>query len=561
MNRKKSILIAILAALLVMPSPGFSQNSAQVGINPAAPQMPATVTNDDDQHKTPDMIKTPPVRYLQWTGYDQEKNETLYIVTGTSQVFRFDRPVARISISRPEICDALPLGTQEILMHAQGVGKMNLIVWDTQYNTTSYNLISIIDIYQLREILMGIDPKAELKILPYNDSVAIFGTTTNAQTLAQINAAASKIQGGIQSFVEIKNPKQILLEVRLAEVDRTASEYYGVDNLSLLVKNGKNASFGLGEAFSAIGDPTRDPNFGLTFATNTQEYNVNLQWLIDKGIAKIVARPNLLAKDGQEASFFVGGEFPIPTYTQNDGDVYISVTYKDYGTKLTFTPRVINNDVINLQITTELSEIDEAHTVTISDNLSAVPGTLNRTHKTVAELKDNEMLVIGGMVTQRIGETHTKIPILGDIPVIEKFFKGTTYRRTDLDLLVIIVPHLITPTPLASNSKDYITPESGKKINKHMGVFTGPFDDPQGDAIREVVTQNEKLQNFPTLDKSKKEKSSQEPRSISKEPLRLPPPRAKTKINYNEAKNAPVSSESSENIQKIMRREEIVVYS
>ncbi len=557
MKHKKNILISMLVVLLIMPTPAFAQNSAQVGINLPPAQMLTPSNNNDDPDKTPDSIKTPPVRYLQWTGYDQQKNETLYIVTGTSQVFRFDRPIARISISRPEICDALPLGTQEILMHAQGVGRMNLIIWDTQYNTTSYNLISIIDIDQLREILMGIDPKAELKILPYNDSVAIFGTTTNSQTLTQINEAAAKIQGGIQSFVEIKNPKQILLEVRLAEVNRTASEDFGINTLSVITRNGKNNSFGFGEAFATV----TDPNFDINFATVNNEYNVSLQWLVDKGIAKIVARPNLLAKDGQEASFFVGGEFPIPTYSQNAGDVYISVTYKDYGTKLTFTPRVINNDVINLQITTELSEIDESHTVKIADSVSPIPGTLNRTHKTVAELKDNEMLVIGGMVTQRIGETHTKIPILGDIPMIEKFFKGTTYNRTDLDLLVIIVPHLVTPFQ-AANKKEYASPETAKKAEKSVGVFAGPYVDHQADTMREVITQDEKFQTFPVSGAAKDKKSPETPKVTFERPkqLPLPPPRAKTKINYNEEKKAPVSGESVENIQKIMRREEIVVY-
>lgn len=558
MSHKKINLIAIFMILLMMPPMGFSQSSSQMNFNLPASSIPAPSDNGGDHDKTPEAIKTPPVRYLEWTGLDQQKNETLYIVNGTSQVFRFDRPIARISISRPEICDALPLGAQEILMHARGVGKMNLIIWDKQYNTTSYNLISIIDIYQLREILMGIDPTAELKILPYNDSVAIFGTTSNFQTLGQINAAAAKIQGGIQSFVEIKNPKQILLEVRLAEVNRAATETYGINTLSLITKNGTNKSYGFGESFATV----TDPSFDINFATNTQEYNVSLQWLIDKGVAKIVARPNLLAKDGQEASFFVGGEFPIPTYSQNAGDVYISVTYKDYGTKLTFTPRVINNDVINLQITTELSEIDEAHTVKISNQLSAIPGTLNRTHKTVAELKDNEMLVIGGMVTQRIGETHTKVPILGDIPMIEKFFKGTEFKRTDLDLLVIIVPHLVTPfqTP---NKKEYATPETAKKVESSTPVFSGPYAEAQADAIREVMTQYEKLQDFSDREKSKKERPKKEPEVTPERPIQIPPPRAKTKINFNEEKPAPPSSnaESSENIQKILRREEIVVYS
>ncbi len=575
------VFIISLSMILMGPVPqGLAQASAT---SPSQAETPQTGTIGSN-------ISAPAIRYLYWTGYDQIKEEPLYIINGTTQILRFDRPLTRIAVSNPGICDITPLGTQEILIRANATGRMNLVLWDQDYNICSYNVVSIIDVDKLYEMLMKIDPKANLSIFPFNDKVAIYGWAENSYTLGQINAAIGAFGGGIPSFVQIRDPKQILLEVRFAEITRNSNSNYGLDFGTDWATPQKFYTFRslYGDVSSTDGSFTPAEGGGgwsdnggvfdqaaaggpasLSFFQGSANnwFAPTLQALIRKGVAKIIARPNLLAKDGQEASFLVGGQFPIPVSTPTS----VSVQYQDYGTQLKFTPNVLDKGVIRLQINTEVSEIDTSNSVSVG--ASVVPALIRRNQQTVAELKDNQTLVVGGMITQRISESESKLPILGDIPVLDRLFKSTSMIRSDVELLVIIVPHIVAPFE-TSDHKEYFSKEDARDIENSVRVFKGPFPDEQADAMRSVITQNEQHQEFYDWGKTPEKKKEDLPPLFANlneteiQPQRQTPieivPEETSSEDFGNTPSALPSSgssgSSSGTIQQRIRREEIVVY-
>ncbi|MBI4358037.1 MAG: pilus assembly protein N-terminal domain-containing protein [Candidatus Omnitrophica bacterium] len=464
-------------------------------------------------------VMFPQVRYLKWPAFEGMKQEVLNIVSGTSQSFRFDRPVVRASISDPAVCDITTLNRQEILVNAKRTGRVNLMVWDEQNQIASYGIQSTIDLEQLERILRGVDVHTKLDMYAVGDSVVVQGSTGTVLKAKQMEQALAAFDSKAVSLVQVEKPKQVLLEVRFAEVNRKANKDFGLDNQLLIDKFtaqslfGRNspsesgASQGLfqqagrsdsrflasgGDVAAPFIPPPRSGGTTDLFFSygegNTWVANY-LQWLVQKNILKIIARPNLLAKDGESAKFLVGGEFPVPVETENR----IQVDYREFGTRLEFKPEVLNDDVLRLKILTEVSELDFSTTVSFLS--LTFPTILKRTQETVAELREGETLVISGMISQRINQVRKKFPILGDIPLINRAFRRDEFERTDVELLVIITPHIVSSFDLG-DKKVLFDQANIDNIREAGRVFLPAFPDAQGDAINEIFTQGEPLQEF-----------------------------------------------------------------
>ncbi len=457
------------------------------------------------------------VRYLPWPSDEVQRSDTLYISKDTSQVLRFDRKIVRTAVSNPELCDFTPLSPKEILIYAKKPGLANLIVWDEKDTIATYDLYSVLDTDKLKEVIRGIDPENAFQVVPFNETLAVYGMTATAAKLKRINQVITAYDAKAVSFVTVKDPKQVLLEVRFAEITRNGAEDYGLDLEAFLTTDhhlyqfrslyGGNAvntedddfirpsgraknPFGAfeGPAFATPDSTSSTDIFATVFGKNFT-YSPVLQWLQDKNILKIIARPNLLAKDGEEAKFLVGGEYPIPVQTATT----ISIEYKKYGTQLNFTPEVLDDQEIRLKVKTEVSELDYANTVELGGN--DVPGLISRTHETVAELKDGETLLIGGMITQRMSEGQSKLPFFGDLPGLKYLFQKKTYARSDVELVVIVTPHVVSAFQL-KDKKKFFSPEVVQKLEEAVKVYKPGFHDIQGDAINQVMVQGEGRSDF-----------------------------------------------------------------
>ncbi len=476
-----------------------------------------TKTSAVEISSAPEGLSSSDVRYLKWPAYEGMKQESLLIARGTSQSLRFDRPIVRASISDPAICDIVTLNRQEILVNSKKTGHVNLLVWDEQNHIASFNLQSTIDIGQLEKILNGIDSKAQFDIYPFESSVVVQGSTDTVLKAKQMEQAITAFDSKATSLVQVQKPKQILLEVRFAEVNRKANKDFGLDSQVLVDKFMSQSFFGrnspskdLDEGFRQAGrtdsrflpsnakvaspflpPPRSSGTTDLLFSYGSSSVWISdyLQWLVQQNILKIIARPNLLAKDGETAKFLVGGEFPVPVTTVNN----ISVDYRQFGTKLEFKPEVLDDQVLRLKILTEVSELDFSTTVSFLG--STFPTILKRTQETVAELREGQTLVISGMITQRINRVKKKFPILGDTPLISRAFRRDEFERTDVELLVVITPHIVSPFDMGEK-KTFLDQAGIDRVKEAGRVFKPAYPDQQGDAINEVLTQNEPLQNF-----------------------------------------------------------------
>lgn len=443
------------------------------------------------------------VEFIQWPDREGGNTTPIGIVKDTSEVFRFDRPIVRVAISNPAICDVTTVGEKEVLVNAKQAGLSNLLIWDESESIATYRLSSTLNLEKLWRILDGIDPNGSFNILPFNETVAVYGTTGTSGKLKQITDATKAFDKNALCYVRLKESKQVMLEVRFAEVNRKASKDQKLDLeaiagfFSLRSLSGQTGATGgtarsftafqNGAAYSAMGLGAETVgNLSGTYISSAASIAYFLKWLEQKNILKFIARPNLVAKDGEEASFVVGGEFPIPSTSTNG----VQINYKEFGTKLKFTPEILDDDVIRLKTDSEVSELDFSTTVTSGG--ATVPSIIKRNHQTIAELKDNESLMIGGLISQKITNVSRKVPFLGDIPVAKALFNSTEFLRTDVELLVVITPHIVRPMKLNETKTFY----NENEIKNAIRVFSPSYPDAQADGINRMITENETARNF-----------------------------------------------------------------
>jgi pilus assembly protein CpaC len=444
------------------------------------------------------------IHTIQWPTADGEKPEAITIFQSTSQILRFDRQLSRVAVSDTGVCDITTLGTQEVLIYCTRPGRINLLAWDMEYQIAIYDIQSVIDYKKLQEIILGIDPSAQIQILPYANTVAVQGSASTIEKVKKIEEAVKAYNERALSYVRVIRPKQILLEVRFAEIDRRANNDYGLDG-ELISRFITTRSFtgethgggtDAGSPFTAPGavaavEPLEapDPDSSNEFFSYTDSgYKVQafLRWLQQKNILKLTARPNLLALDGEEANFVVGGESPYITSSQTT----TNVAFKEFGTKLAFKPTVMDNEQIRLQMRVEVSELDFSTTVSLQGTV--VPTLVKTTHQTVAELGDNETIVVGGLVNQRINRVEKKVPFFGSLPGLEKLFSRTEYERKDVELLIVCTPHLIEPFE-NPDKKDLYPP---KEVIEATGMYVPAYPDLHGDMINRLLIQQERYHDF-----------------------------------------------------------------
>lgn len=448
-----------------------------------------------------------PMSYLQkiqWRDSQSAESEVITIANHTSQVLRFDRPVVRVAVSDPDICDLIFVGADDILVNAKKIGKANLIAWDQDGNVATYGLQSSLDVERLDKIIHRIDEKAQVRIVPFNNTVAVYGSAETSLKLRQIQDAVKAFDEKSLNYMSIHEPKQVLLEVRFAEVNRTLADKFKFDLMSIsrwgplgisAGQTGGMAAGSSGGAFIPKGNVwdfgnmmTQNPTQSVTdifWGYYNRRYYIQpyLQWLEQKGVLTIMARPNLIAKEGEESNFEVGGEYPVPVASSN-GEIQIG--FKKYGTNMKFTPEILDGGVIRLKLRAEVSQIDTSTTVTTGG--VSVPGITQRIQSTVVELKEDQTLVIGGILNQKVDKVHRTTPFLSNLPVVGRLFTADSVSRTDIELLIVITPHIAQSVELNDNKTFYSDP---KVIKESTRVFAPPFANERADSVDNVVMQNE----------------------------------------------------------------------
>ena len=372
------------------------------------------------------------------------------VLVGQSRVINFDRPIGRFSISNPEIAEAVMVRPDQVLVNGKAFGQVNFIAWEKAdskfivFDVFVRANLSLID-SQMRALF----PRDDIRLSQANGSVVLSGTVTDPGVVTQadsvVQAAGFKTVNMLAS--PVKNASQIQLQIRVAEVSRnklrdfgTSYIYQGSPGVGGFITGGGPGS--LSEVANGLMQGTFASALNL-FVMGGNTMNM-IRAMQQNGTLRALAEPNLIAMDGQVASFLAGGEFPIPV-VQSGGGAGNSVTiqFKEYGIRLNFKPTIIDEDHIRLELEPEVSTIDFANGVRFQGFV--VPALRTRRARTGIELRDGQSFALAGLLDNSESRTLSKVPVLGDIPVLGNLFKSQQFQKQETELVFIVTADLVKP--------------------------------------------------------------------------------------------------------------------
>jgi pilus assembly protein CpaC len=402
----------------------------------------------------------------------------LRVLTGRSMVIATAEPLGRVSVTDPEIASATIINPTQVLVHGGRTGSVTLILWNQQDEPTAYDLIVELDVAAARETIGLAFPDEDFELFQSGDALVLTGRVSAQEVADRAVALASTMT---QTVVNLMTPEEnrqtVLLEVRFAEVDRTAIEEFGMNLLGTgatntpgAISTGQFGSVSSGSGSGGVLVSGRQAEFSLSGALNVLLFRPDLdvgaviRALEQDSLLQILAEPTVLARTGTEASFLAGGEFPFPVVQTGTGTSSISIEFKEFGVRLNFLPTVRPDGTISLRVTPEVSALDFANALTVSGFL--VPALSTRRADTEVDLREGQTFAIAGLIDQRLTEAALKIPVLGDIPILGKLFRSRASNESRTELLVMVTPHIVEGL-----SPDQVPP---------LPAFPDPFRTPEG---------------------------------------------------------------------------------
>src|SRR6476659_6870134 len=371
------------------------------------------------------------------------------VLVGQSRVINFDRPVGRFSVSNPEIAEAVLVTPDQVLVNGKAFGQVNFIAWEQTggeylvFDVYVRANLSLID-SQIRALF----PKDDIRLRQANGSVVISGSVTNQSTAAQIDsvvqAAGFKTVNMLAS--PVRSMAQVQLQVRVAEVSRNRVRDLGTSYAYQGGSSGVYANSGGGP--SSLGNVTNGLLSGsLSSALNLFVMGGNTLTMIralqTQGVLRELAEPNLIAMDGQQASFLAGAEFPVPIVQGGSDKSSVSIIFKEYGVRLNFKPTIIDEDHIRLELEPEVSTLDFANGVKFDGFL--IPGLRTRRARTGVELRDGQSFALAGLLDNNETRSISKVPGLGDIPILGNLFRSTQFQKNESELMFIVTAQMVKP--------------------------------------------------------------------------------------------------------------------
>ena len=411
----------------------------------------------------------------------QDSTNELSVAVGKTVLIDCARPIARVAIGLGEIAEASAVTPTEIMVNGKAPGETSLIIWDTRGGRQFFNITvrpssagsnDSLDSIR-RELAMEL-PGQPLKVTSENNQIFLRGTVKDLNGSAravQIASTGGKVVNLLNVNVPPPDP-QILLKVRFASVDRSKEKQLGINVFSTGLGN-TVAGISTGEYSAATvtqGAATIPPLNLFAFFPGLN-VGANIEALEQRGLVEVLAEPNVMAVNGKEASFLAGGEYPYPVAQASaTGAATISIMFKEYGVRLNFIPTITPRGTIRLQVAPEVSALDFSDSVEISG--FDVPAITTRKVKTEVELSDGQSFVIGGLLNKNENETFQKIPFLGDIPILGKFFQSMQRTKTDTELIIIVTPELVSPIGAGSPLPELKYPTPFMPTNSGIAVNT-----------------------------------------------------------------------------------------
>jgi len=381
---------------------------------------------------------------------DAAAAERLVVTVGKS--LSIDSPVAiqRVSIANNTLAETVVIGPREVLINGVSPGETSVVIWQEGNIRLVYDLLvraSSLRLDAVREQIARDFAGAGIDLTLDNEIAFVRGTVKDVVSAERVLAIASTL-GKTVNLLRVAIPPeepQILLKVRFADVDRSAAINLGTSLASGAFN--QTTALGTGPPISQDGAQTFSLSQAINIFLFRKDLNLGLaiQALQSKSLLEMLAEPNVLVINGTAAHFVAGGEFPYPMVQPEGGSNSVSIAFKEYGVKLGFLPVITPRGTIRLQVAPEVSALDYTNSVTIAG--TTVPGTSTRRVETEVELESGQSFVIAGLLDNQTTESLSKVPGIGDIPILGKLFQSKSVSRSHSELLVIITPEIVRPIP------------------------------------------------------------------------------------------------------------------
>ncbi len=404
-----------------------------------------------------------------------EQIRRLTVTINKSETIRIEQPYVEALVGNAEIADVIPLTDRSLYVLGKKIGSTRLSVLDDAKRLLGIIEIEVAyDATALKSQLHKSLPGSGVNVTSANGKLLLTGFVSDAIALEKAVAIANQYApDAVTNQLTVSGSQQVLLEVRFVEASREAARHLGVgwdlqsrQAGSFQALTNLPGTVGLG-AFPSTVLPfgsmvARLLNGGLSADTIVQA-------LEERGMARRLAEPNLVALSGDTASFLAGGEFPFPVARQDDT---ITIEFKKFGVGLAFTPTVLASGIINLKIEPEVSEIDPNNTLTVND--TTIPGLVTRRAKTTVELRDGQSFAIAGLLQSNHTNARRQLPWIGQVPVLGSLFRSASYEKKQTDLVIIVTPHLVRP---ATPQQRLVTPLDQTMPGNDIDYFAAGKDE------------------------------------------------------------------------------------
>jgi pilus assembly protein CpaC len=400
------------------------------------------------------------------TGANDTGAAPLRVMVGKSLLINTTERLKRVSVTDPTVADALVVTPTQVLVNGLSPGEVSLLIWDELERSRSFDLRVDVDISAASEEMHRLFPDQQIEVTPSRNAIVISGHVTNEDISKHAGALASAYSKNVVNVLTFGpvGAEEVLLEVKFAEVDRSALTQIGFNLFSTGAGNTlgtmTTGQFG-GVTTSPITNGVNPNGVGTTTTTTTVSNLLNLfffnpqvhlgaviEALKNQNLLQILAEPNLVAVNGKEASFLAGGEFPFPVAQQNaSGIATVTIQFREFGVRLKFTPVIQPNGNIHLHVAPEVSTLDFADAVQVAG--TTIPAISTRKADTEFELQDGQSFVIAGLMDNRVTSVGNKVPWLGDIPIIGNFFKSKSDQKSNSELMVLCTVRRISPSAQA----------------------------------------------------------------------------------------------------------------
>lgn len=393
------------------------------------------------------------------------------LARGTSAVLVSPVEFSRISMADPEVAEAVVMSPTEILINGRTLGTTTFVVWDEAGLRRIYGVEVTADAGALARHLTTLFPDERIEADARGNTLILSGPVSSAFVARRALLLAESTGAIVIDNLQTPAPSQILLQVRFAEVSQSALRSLGNQVIDVLNPHR------LDESGNWRGVTDSDGEIQLSLINSDAHLRMVIRALQETGDFRSLAEPNLLALDGQEASFLAGGEFPFPTVQGAQTSNAVSIEWREFGVRLNFTPTVTNIGNIHLALAPEVSSLDFAGGLTISG--FQMPTILSRRAETQVELREGQHLAIAGLMDRSIQESIRKLPFLGDIPILGALFRSKNERQDVTELLVIVSPRIVEPSdeppeiptgePETWEWKDWLAPRPADSLDVRPG--------------------------------------------------------------------------------------------